>query len=233
MASRPTGVNPKAIIMDIAKPYFQEGVFPFGANNFLALAAIAADECPDAGFALKASAAQIMAAIAAEAFIDEFAFSLATLQKSNKATELARIGLVLQQLELSRVQITEKFQIASQLLPGEPLDPSNEPFQSFSQLIKLRNFLAHPKVLDKPPRWFAYFVSNNLILDPTYSGEGKAHWRYQIQCKSSARWACRATANIILHMIESIKQPCTIHNVPGTYESLWSLWEWAATDSRF
>ena len=131
--------------MSLAAPYYQEDVYYLAANKFLLLAALAVDRCDDTGFALDAHVAQIMAAVSAEAFIDEFAFVLSGLWRSNKAPDLARIGSILEQLEASRVQVTEKFSIASQLLPGTPFDPGSQPFQSFSQLIKLRNFLAHPK----------------------------------------------------------------------------------------
>ena len=220
-------------VMNISDPYYQEGVIYFGASKFLVLAAIAADECSDTGHSLKAHSAQIMAAVSAEAFIDEFAFSLAGLERSHKAPALSRIGSILQQLEVSRVQITEKLQIASQLLPGVPLDAGTEPFQSFSQLIKLRNFLAHPKVSAKPPSWFSYFVSNRLLVQSPDEEIMVPDWMAQLQSKTSAVWACRTTANIIMHFIDLVREPCAEHDVPGIHQTLVSTWEWTQADTRF
>ena len=149
--------------LSIAHPYHKEGVTYLGANKFLLLATLAVDRCEDSGFAIQAHVAQIMSAVAAEAFIGEFAFVLSTLWIIKKGPELARVGAILEQLEVSRVQVTEKFNIASQLLPGDAFDTGHQPFQSFNQLIRLRNYLAHPKVVSKPPGWFSYFVSNGLV----------------------------------------------------------------------
>lgn len=221
----------KIYIMKDSDAYYEKGPYSFTAYRFLILAAVAADECTAKGFALKAHTAHIMAAICAEAFIDEFAFSLS---RANKVPELARIGTILQQLEESRVQITEKYKIASQLLPGIPYDSGREPFQSFSHLIKLRNSLAHPKIeLTKPPKWFSYFVAKGLVVESVAGESPLKEWMTQLQSKSSASWACRSTANIILHLIERIKQPCTEYTVPGIYQRLRSGWEWTETDTRF
>ena len=219
--------------MNVTDPYYREGVYYHNASKFLILAASAADDCADTGSSLKAHTAHVMAAISAEAFIDEFAFTLASLARSGKAPELSRVGSILQQLEMSRVQITEKFQIASQLLPGDPFDPGKQPFQSFTHLIKLRNFLAHPKMLSKPPAWFSYFVSNGLLVQRPDEELIMPDWIYQLQSKLSARWACRATARIVGHLVNRLYEPCTQHHVPGIHEMLSSTWEWSTNDTRF
>jgi hypothetical protein len=218
--------------VSLAAPYYKEGVYYHGANKFLLLAALAVDRCDDTGFALDAHVAQIMAAVSAEAFIDEFAFVLSSLRLSNKAPDLARIGSILEQMETSRVQVTEKFSIASQLLPGAPFDPGSPPFQSFSQLIKLRNFLAHPKVVSKPPGWFSYFVSNGLVVQKPDEEHVLPKWTAQLQNKRCASWACRATARIILDLISRLHEPCNKNNVPGVHQMLLRTWEWAKTDHR-
>jgi len=173
-----------------------------------------------------------MAAVAAEAFISEFAFVLSTLRLTKKGPELARVGAILEQLEVSRVQVTEKFSIASQLLPGDPSDAGRQPFQSFNQLIKLRNYLAHPKVVSKPPGWFSYFVSNGLVVQKPDAQFILPDWTAQLQNKRCASWACRATARIVLDLIGRLREPCNTNDVPGIYETLLSSWEWAKTDQR-
>ena len=217
--------------MNISDRYYEKGAYTFTAYKFLILAAVAADECPDNGFALKARTAHIMAAICAEAFYDEFAFSLSM---ANNAPELARIGTILQQLEESRVQITEKYKIASLLFPGDPYDSGSEPFQSFSLLIKLRNSFAHPKIQsNKPPKWFSDFVTKGLVTQSVDNETPLKEWMTQLENKSSASWACRATANIVLNLLERIKQPCLKYEVPRLYQNLRASWEWTETDTRF
>ena len=218
--------------MSITRPYHKEGVYYHGANKFLLLAALAVDRCEDNEFSIHAHVAQIMAAVAAEAFIGEFSFVLSTLQIMEKGPDLARIGAILEQLEVSRVQVTEKFSIASQLLPGVTFDPGHQPFQSFSHLIKLRNFLAHPKVVSKPPGWFSYFVSNALVTQKPDAEFILPDWTAQLQNKKCASWACRAAARIILDIIARLQEPCDAHNVPGIYQSLQASWEWAKIDQR-
>lgn len=218
--------------MSIARPYHKEGEYHHGANKVLLLAVLSVDRCEDAGFAFQACVSQIMAAVAAEAFFAEFAFTLSTLRHTKKGPNLARIGAVLEQLEVSRVQITEKFNIASQLLPGPPFDAGHQPFQSFNQLIKLRNHLVHPKVGTKPPGWFSYFVSNGLVTQKPDDPMILPDWTAQLQNKRCASWACRATARIVLDLIGRLREPCNTNNVPGVHESLLGNWEWAKTDQR-
>lgn len=218
--------------MSIADPYHSPGVYYHGANKFLLLATLAFDRSEESGFAFQANVAQIMAAVAAEAFIGEFAFVLSSLRIIKNGPELARAGAILEQLEVSRVQVTEKFSIASQLLPGEPLDTGRQPFQSFIQLIKLRNYLAHPKVVSKPPGWLAYFVSNGPATQKPDAEFILPDWTAQLQNKQCAAWACRATARIVLDLICLLQEPCDTNNVPGIYETLLTSWEWVKADQR-
>lgn len=218
--------------MNISAPYYSEGVYHHEANKFLLLAVLALDRCRGDEVALDANVAQIMAAVAAEAFIEEFAFTLATLRLSRPSSNLARVGSILQDLETSRVQVTEKYRIATRVLPGVPYDAGRQPFQSFAQLIKLRNYLAHPKMLDKPPGWFTYFVRNRLVLHPPESQHVSPVWTAQLQNRQCAGWACRATSRIVLDLIERVYEPCKSENALGVYETLVASWDWSKTDSR-
>lgn len=213
-------------------PYHDPGRYSFAGTHFFLLAVLAADGCDPNGFSLSAHTSQIMAAVAAEAFIEEFAFDLASLNRIGKGPELARVGSILQQLEESRVQVTEKFQIASQLLPGSPFHPGKEPFQSFGQLIKLRNALAHPKPVARPPRWFQYFVSKGLVVQPPHDDFVYPDWLAQLRSKRCAVWACCAIARIAQDLIQRIREPCDRMEVPGIYQRLSSVWDWTTTDSR-
>jgi len=171
-----------------------------------------------------------MAAVAAEAFIDEFACMLVRLEPSGKAPALVKVGSIIQMLEDSHVQITEKFQIASQLLPGDAYGPGQPPFDAFRQLIKLRNSLVHPKFTSKPPGWFPYFVSNRLVAQTPDAEPITFNWTAQLQCRACAKWACQATARIVLDLIERIRTPCNECDVPGLHQTLASQWEWTNTD---
>ncbi len=218
--------------MDASSKYWNEGQYRFCGTDFLLLAALAVDDCGTNGSQIKAHTAQIMAAMSAEAFIDEFAFSLALVQRYGKADDVARIGLVLQRLEDSRVQIVDKFYIASMLLPGDAYDPGSQPFQSFSKLIQLRNSLAHPKVVYKPPGWFSYFVANGLTLDQQDDAEIVPDWLRQLRTRSCASWACRASIRLILDLIGRTRELCDKHDLPGVYEGILHQWEWAKDDVR-
>src|SRR5258705_13773657 len=96
-------------------PFHVDGQHYWHGHEFLLLAAIASKQCKPGQFSLEAQTAQVMSAIAAEAFIDQVATSLANLDRLGKADRLARIGSILGALEESRVQVTEKYSIASQL----------------------------------------------------------------------------------------------------------------------
>jgi hypothetical protein len=218
--------------MSSMSAYYQEGTYCFRAAHFYTLAAIAADKCHPSDSALDALTAQIMAAVTAEAFLEEFAFCLCGPRRPERTTDLTRVGAILAQLENSRVQIADKYRIASELLPGDPFDPGHQPFQSFSQLIKLRNYLAHPKLMDKPPNWFAYFASNKLLLQDANAKFIMSDWAMQLHSRKLALWACRAAIRIIMALIERVREPSVTQGVPGIYESLYAMWEWTAKDTR-
>ena len=183
--------------MSLSSPYHRpEKSTHFCAPDLLVVAAVEADKCDATKVTLNANTAQIMAAVAAEAFVDEFACMLVHLESSGKAPSLVQVGSILQLLEASHVQITEKFQIASQLLPGDAYDPGQPPFESFRQLIKLRNCLVHPKFTSKPPGWFPYYVSNRLVVQTPDVDAVTFDWRAQLQCRACAKWACQATLEL-------------------------------------
>jgi len=133
-------------------------------------------------------------------------------------------------LEESRVQVTEKFQIASVLLPGDPFDAGKQPFDSFRQLIKLRNCLVHPKLTSKPPGWFAYFVNNGLVAQMSGAQPITFDWKMQLQSRQCAKWACQTTARIVLDLIERTRAVCDERDVPGLYQTLAQHWEWTKTE---
>ena len=217
--------------MSAVDKYYQEGISPLIGLTWLSIAANAAGPCKEDGFSIDAHIAQIMAAVAAEAFISEFAFVLASHRLTGKGAELARVGAILEQLEASRIQVTEKFNIASQLLPGKPYNAGSQPFQSFVQLIRLRNYLAHPKVLSQPPGWFSFFVNNGLVTQGPDTEHPIPFWTFQLQNKRSASWACRAAARIILDIIDRLEYYGS-HEIMGIKEIFLSSWEWARTDTR-
>jgi hypothetical protein len=218
--------------VNLTDPYHVQGLHYFRGNEFLLLAAIASGRCNANEFALEAQTAQIMAAVAAEAFIEELAFHLANLKVIGKAEHLCRVGTILQQLENSRVQVTDKLLIASQLLSGKPFDAGSQPYQSFRMLISLRNALVHPKVTTKPPGWFSFFVHNKLTVQQADAEHLLPDWSKQLQSKQCASWACRATSRIVLELIERLRQPTKAGDVPGIHEGLEKMWSWSRTDER-
>jgi hypothetical protein len=218
--------------MSATTPFYVEGVQYHRGVEFLTLAAAAAAECPPGQFCLRAQTAQVMAAVAAEAFMNETTALLLGLKRTGKAPELSKIGTILEKLEESRVQIAEKFVIVSELLPGIAFCSGTEPLQSFRMLIGLRNLLVHPKTGQKPPKWFSTFVSNGLTVQRGTEEALVADWQRQLQSSQCAAWACRASARIILAVVERLRDPCYAQGVPGLHQALEMTWSFARDDRR-
>lgn len=145
-----------------------------------------------------AHVAIVMAHIAVEGFFSELAVHLEQFETED--TSLMAAGHILGQLEISRVQLAEKVKISHQLMFSSPLDLGAEPYQGFALLVKLRNEIAHPK-RQRSPKWFDYFVRNDLILCPARPGTIPLQWNQQFQNVHCARWACRAARGIVAHFL--------------------------------
>jgi hypothetical protein len=90
----------------------------------------------------------VMAAAAAEAFINEFAeyVSLSVASSSGSdmiQPQIAACADVLQELEDSRASVTAKYLAASLVVAGKSFPKGASPFQDFKLLIDLRNAIMH------------------------------------------------------------------------------------------
>lgn len=203
--------------------FHRQGVYFLHGPEFLEIAFSAAARCKTDQFSREATNAQIMSAVAAEAFINQVTQSLADLRLHGKAAGLARIGEVLETLEVSNVQVVEKYRIASLLIPGGALSLGAEPLQSFQKLIQLRNSLVHPRAQVGPPKWFSYFEKNHLTVQGASDPSRLPDWRRQLRSKKCAEWACQTAARSIWNIIERLQEPCR-EDVPGIYELLARMW---------
>lgn len=173
--------------------YFNESIYSFNSSRRYLSAILAAVRG-------EADVAIVMAHISAEAFFSELFIQLETFEEDSVAKST---GHVLRQLEESRVQLPEKIKIAHQLLFRSPMNTGSEPYQSFQNLVRVRNVMAHPK-REHVPRWFQYFVQNDLILAPARTGVFTLHWYEQFSCPRCAKWACRATRQLVSYFLDAL-----------------------------
>jgi len=183
----------------MADEYFNPSVFSTQSSQSFLTAILAAARSET--YVLESHVAIVMSHIAAEGFFSELATFLQDLENEN--AHLKAAGHILGQLEVSRVQLPEKVKIAHQLFFGSQIDAGAEPYQSFALLVKLRNEIVHQK-RQKAPKWFDYFVRNDLILSPASPDVITLHWNGQFRNSRCAKWACRAARGIISHFLTQL-----------------------------
>ena len=178
----------------------------------------------------------IMAAVAAEAFINELPQLILAHDKYGPHprtvtdTTWRAIAASIEQLETDHVQVTGKYLIASVLLPGEPLQRDEQTFADFSKLITIRNNLVHLKVqvesnypgAAKQKTFLNDFKNRRWTNPPLEDGGTAIGWLKQIQTPQVARWACRSSANIIwdtFQRLESLPEP--VRKIYEGFEDQW------------
>jgi hypothetical protein len=99
----------------------------------------------------------VFAVASLEAFLNESVYLAKTsLQRKARGLKLGHhvdaeppivsaFAQVMEEAEESKVQIQSKFQLAHLVLTGEAYDKGSHPYQNFSDLMAVRNFLMHGK----------------------------------------------------------------------------------------
>jgi hypothetical protein len=159
----------------------------------------------------------VMSAAATEAFVNEFAEHTPRLY-SGLAPQLAPANLtvcvqVLQDLEDSRMPVTTKYLVATQLL-GKSFDAGTAPFQDFKDLVELRNAIMRirPRFNGGPhhgQRITDALAQRKLAISD--SGDRALPWFDRLMTPAVAAWAHTAALEMIRAFLEL---------VPALYESL-------------
>jgi hypothetical protein len=154
----------------------------------------------------------VMAAAAAEAFINEFAALVPRLYDliDDPPIALATCTEVLLDLEESRVPVTTKYLVASQALAGKSFNTGAAPYQDFKLLIDLRNSIMHIKP--------AFSGESNLgqrcadVLGQrgiaiAHTGQGSLSWFHRLMTPGVAEWAHDAALKMILAFMARVPSP--------------------------
>jgi hypothetical protein len=159
----------------------------------------------------------ILSAAAAEGFINELA---ELMKRRSKCPELLRVppqvsafADEVERIEKKRKGIRAKYRAAAQHLDTHPFDENVDPFKAFDRLVTLRDDHMHLKPnLDTEHRTGAglyYTTPAAYVQEFSTSGlaqkveEGDSlSWLNRLQTAEMADWACRASLNIILAVLD-------------------------------
>ena len=176
--------------------------------------------------------ATVLSAFTTEAFINELGDALARLVPNGheELEDLRATGHLLTELEKDHAQVTAKYLLSGERLPGPAFDPGATLFQDFSLLIALRNSLAHPRAQREPPSFYAFFESKGW----TYDAKGKKPklegWVFQLETPEVACWACQAAAKIVANIVSRLEES------PSAAQHIWNRlnhqWKGALSDKR-
>lgn len=218
--------------------------FAFAAMRNWMIAAVAADRAqatlangpptttPDTVVAI------IMGTVAAETFINEFPEQLRFLVPQDpQAPYWRNIADGIESLEEGKSEIKSKYYIASLLLPGGALNKGEQAWEEFVRLVDVRNKFVHMKVQQfeidpdlKPHKWNQWFAQRGWTIT-SVSGGQLVGWENQIQTPEIARWACRASARIIVEIIKRMSDSTgTVKHI--SYDMLLSHWNEALNEPR-
>jgi hypothetical protein len=169
-----------------------------------AAAAVAADSAVATGDAIVAI---VMAASAAECFINEFAEVASVDHEDSEA--LRAVADAVLEVEANRGRLEDKFLVASAALTGTMFDKGAQPWQDFAALVRVRNALVHlrpSETVDDQggvvgPRFLKRFEGEGLTYPIEPGGVGAA-WTLKISTDRMARWAYDAALRIIRAIVE-------------------------------
>jgi hypothetical protein len=180
----------------------------------------------------------LLAAAAAEAFINEFA-ELIGVQRQNAGDwtpnavtpGMAKAADAIFELEYARDSTLEKYVAAAKAL-GKPFDKGSTPFQAYDQLFSLRGAIMHIKPRRPDVRHSGENVTDILakrkiaISRDAWSGS----WFDRLQTPEVAPWACQTAKSMMLDMLELVPHRQTdtfgfwyshYHRQPGLNSTDW------------
>jgi hypothetical protein len=143
----------------------------------------------------------VMSAASTEAFVNEFAEYAPGVYSSFEAPPaLTTCVQVLRELEESRVPVTTKYLIATQVLDGKGFNTGAPPYQDFKLLIDLRNAIMHIKVALEGERHSGQRIAEALgqrSLAVANTGPGSFSWFDRVQTAAVAVWAHDSALEVI------------------------------------
>ncbi len=147
----------------------------------------------------------VMAATAAEAFINELADYMHVLRDAQAnwapiSPALVACADVVKEVEDAHGSVTLKYLVASFALTGSTFDKGAQPFQDFAELIKLRNAIVHLKPGDTVgPKRTDALADRGLAQSMTEKYQ--MPWLDRLLTHETAAWAVRAARSIMLGIL--------------------------------
>jgi hypothetical protein len=166
----------------------------------------------------EARIAVVFAFIALEAFINE----LSDFANETPAdASLATFGSLMKDLNDARAPLNVRFQFAKWILSKEAFDTSQQPYQDFLLLIRLRNTIIHlppdkaPSDTSEPPIDSLKFLETLRQRGLTRgSRDAVASFLAEISTPEMARWACDTTAAIVRSIVEVLPALADVPDSP-------------------
>lgn len=161
----------------------------------------------------------VMAATAAEAFINELAGYLHILDETQAdwapiPPTLVACGDVVKDVEDSHGSVTLKYMVAAFALSGRTFDKGAAPFQDFVELIKLRNAIVHLKPSDTVGQKRTNALADRGLAQPS-TPTYHMPWLDRLLTPETAAWAVRTARNMMLGLLAmSTEQYATIELDP-------------------
>jgi len=150
----------------------------------------------------------VFAALAVEAFVNEFGELVADefYWDSRVTPDLSGLAHAFSALETERGSLELKLHVVRIALQGSPWSPGEGSFQELTLLLRLRNALVHLKLdvrtgdtespdAGPPPSLLTHLRSKGILAqdqDPK-----AATWTLPVSTRAAARWACNVAARII------------------------------------
>jgi hypothetical protein len=172
-----------------------------------------AEAARPAAFTSDALPAIVMSAASTEAFINEFveyaAGAYSSIRPDERPPTLTAFIHVLQDLEESRVPVTTRYFIGSQVLDGKGFNTGAAPYQDFRQLIDMRNAIMRIKVAIEGERHSGQRVADalgqrGLAIAKADTGLGSFSWFDRIQAPGVAAWAHDSALEIICAFLDLV-----------------------------
>jgi hypothetical protein len=160
----------------------------------------------------------ILAATAAEAFLNDMAGCIRFLAEmpgrppDEAFNRLSAVGEALNSLEDDRAQTLSKYLVASVLLGCQKIRRESEPFQSFDQVVTLRNAIVHakpvsPDDMDAPARVVKSLAQRGLCSPVTENASnlmGMETWWVVMRTAPVSWWAAKSANRLMLALADSL-----------------------------
>jgi hypothetical protein len=160
----------------------------------------------------------VLAATAAEAFLNDmtgcirFLANMSVRAPDEAFDRLSAVGDALISLEEDRAQTCSKYLMASLLLGCQKIRRGFEPFQSFEQVVILRNAIVHakpvsPDAKDAPARVVKSLAQRGLcspVIANASNIMDMETWWVVMRTAPVASWAAKSANRVMLMLAESV-----------------------------